>query len=308
MGSKLAVAIPSYNRKILVERLLSTIPNDIFIAISDNGGYLRGGLDCNGRNIKIESHDMVLDVFDNWNFALNMVLNECDYLVMPSDDDLYLSGWSDRVLSYINKVDADFFIFGNRVIDEHENIVGEYSENELVVLEAPLGFEKYKYDVSARMPSVIFRSEFLRKIGGYDAKTFKLTAADSELIQRALLLGRVAFVPEVISCYRVWNGGLTNKKIASEEWLDEIEKWTSKIVTIGQGSSDMFTRAFSEKYADEIYARNLYEGLVNLYGREEYEKLLKFKSKARWPKHALLRTKLRIIRLLLKAKTLSYVG
>ncbi|HBN90078.1 MAG TPA: hypothetical protein DD408_13030 [Rheinheimera sp.] len=308
MGNKLAVAIPSYNRRLFVERLLSTIPEDILTVVSDNGAYLREGLGCRRKNIRIESHDVVLDVFDNWNFALNMVLDECDYLVMPSDDDLYLSGWSERVLKYIDKIDADIFIFGSKVIDEFENVVGEYSEDRLTVLEAPLGFLKYKYSVNARMPSVFFRSKFIRKIGGYDSKAFKLTAADSELIQRALLLGRVAFIPEVISCYRVWSGGLTNKKIASEEWLDEIEKWTDKIIMIGQSNADIFTGTFSENYADEIYARNLYEGLVNLYRREEYRGLLSFKSKARWPKKALFRTRLRIVRLVLKAKILSYVG
>ena len=91
MGNKLAVAIPSYNRRLFVERLLSTIPEDILTVVSDNGAYLREGLGCRRKNIRIESHDVVLDVFDNWNFALNMVLDECDYLVMPSDDDLYLS-------------------------------------------------------------------------------------------------------------------------------------------------------------------------------------------------------------------------
>lgn len=310
MKNKISIAIPSYNRKKLVDNLVSTIPDEVFVAVSDNGGYLKNGLESRVKNLKIDSHKEILDVFDNWNHALNMVLDHCDYVAMPSDDDLYLPGWFSVVKKYIecNEWGADIFVFGHKYIDGHDNYIGEYSHSELIVVDSPFGFLKYRYGVDARMPSVVFRSEFLKEIGSYDASLFKLTAADSELIQRALLIGKVVFAPEVISCYRVWDGSLTNNKVASTQWLKEIDMWTQKISKIGFEKTEFFTKKFSDNYSDEIYARNLYAGLSNLFKRREYKEVLKFKKSTRWPSHALAKTKLRILLLLLKAKLKSYAS
>ncbi len=132
------------------------------------------------------------------------------------------------------------------------------------------------------MPSVFFKKRFLDKIGYFDDKKFSLTAADSELIQRALLLGKVVYVPEIVSSYRVWQGSLTYEKIASSEWLEEIELWHEKISMLGINNS---VNIFDWKYyRGEIFARNLLAGLSNLYTKGEYKQLQHHFSKMKTPR------------------------
>lgn len=82
--------------------------------------------------------------------------------------------------------------------------------------------------IQARMPAIFFKKDFLDRIGYFDTDNFKITAADSELIQRALILGKSLYIPEVIANYRMWGGNLTNKTIASDQWLIEVARWTKE--------------------------------------------------------------------------------
>lgn len=70
----------------------------------------------------------------------------------------------------------------------------------IILLSKRINYPEFLY---VRMPSVFFKKSFLDKIGYFDEKNFNLTAADSELIQRSLLLGKVAFIPKIVSSYRV---------------------------------------------------------------------------------------------------------
>lgn len=300
LSTELVIAIPTYNRLDLLKKLVDTIPSYVGISISDNGHYIQNNNFFNKKNIKITSHDQVLDMFDNWNSSIIESEARDGYIAITSDDDIYLKGSFDIISTYLNNKKADIYIFGHHIINSKDEIKSTYCPKKLEYLQAPYGFEKFKYEVKARMPSIFFKKEFLDEIGYFDSKIFSITAADSELIQRALIKGRVAFIPEVVSAYRVWEGNFTNALIATSRWLEEIDSWTSKVADL-ENVKIFKSKKEELQYKDEIYAQNLLAGLYNLYHNQEYEKLKSFYNSSRRYKNAFLKTRIRIILVLLKS-------
>ncbi|KFL34036.1 MULTISPECIES: glycosyltransferase family 2 protein [unclassified Sulfurospirillum] len=297
------IAIPTYNREILLTKLVNSIPKDINISISDNGSFLPDKFNEQYENISIVKNEIVLDIFYNWNASIRNIDESC-YLAIPSDDDLYNIGSFEFIKQTINSLDdIDVFIFGNNFIDEHDNVIGSYCPKELKVYDYPEGLNEFLYGVNVRMPSVFFKKSFLDKIGYFDEKNFTLTAADSELIQRSLLLGKVAFIPKIVSSYRVWNGSLTDQKIATNHWMNEIDIWTNKIIELAKSKLTDAQNTFDwGKYKDEIYARNLLAGLNNLYKNKKYSKVSDYFLSCRYPKNAMFKTKIRIFKTLILSK------
>jgi hypothetical protein len=151
------------------------------------------------------------------------------------------------------------------------------------------------------MPGVIFRKTFLDSLGGFDP-TYRLTAADSELVQRALLFGHSVFIPEIIAGYRVWRGGLTSQKIASKEWLGEIEYWTKKNADIAAKEMQRAGFKFNkEKFKDNIYAKNLIAGCDNLLQCKKYRDCIHFIFTSRFPRRARIGLRLRLLKSLYNA-------
>ena len=294
---KIAIAIPTYNRNNLLLRLISTIPNNVKVFISDNGSYVTPEIETQFNNLKVLKHSKVISIFENWNSALAAV-NDCDYLAIPSDDDLYVSDQFQTIQAVIDNNDADVFVFGNNFVNENDQVTGSFCPDKLEVFESPNGFRKFRFGVDVRMPSVFFKKSFLDELGYFDEKLFTLTAADSELVQRALLTGKVIFVPEIVSSYRVWSGSLTDQRIASAHWMREVDAWTNKISSLALVRlNDVEYSSFNWKqYKDEIFARNLLAGMSNLYKAKKYADLLTHFKTMRYPKHALLKTKLRILK------------
>ncbi|MCT7942947.1 glycosyltransferase family 2 protein [Shewanella holmiensis] len=290
---RLSVSIPTYNRQHYLTKLINSIPEDTQIVVSDNGEFLTDVEFGNHPHFVKVSHKKVLPIFENWNAAI-ISSADTDYIAIPSDDDCYIKSEFPFIINVLNKYDADVFIFGNNFIDENDNVVGSYCPKDYEVLQAPLGFNKFLYSVDVRMPSIIFKKTFLDKIGYFDQKSFTLTAADSELIQRALLLGNVVFVPRIVSCYRVWPGGLTDQKIASKHWMDEIDTWTNKIIKLGR---EEVASVNWNKYKDELYARNLLAGCYNLYKVKNYKGVTNHLKISRYPWNAKLASHLRLLKI-----------
>lgn len=292
---KLAISIPTYNRQYYLTKLINSIPESTQITVSDNGSFLTDVEFYSHPNLIKISHSDVLPIFENWNASI-ISAPKTDYIAIPSDDDCYIKSEFPFIVETLNEFDADVFIFGNNFIDEHDGVLGSYCPKEYSVLKAPLGLEKFFYSVDVRMPSIIFRKSFLDEIGYFDQNSFTLTAADSELIQRALLLGNTVFVPKIISCYRVWPGGLTDQKIASKHWLDEIDIWTNKIIELGQSNNISLNW---RKYKDEIYARNLLAGCHNLYKIKNYNGVINHVKSVRYPWYAKTGSHLRLLKKIL---------
>jgi hypothetical protein len=245
----------------MLRELLSTIPEGVPVAVSDNGGALSQEFKLSHPSVDFHCTATVLPMFSNWNNAARHQHSE--WVVLPSDDDLYLEGAFDIANRWIaDHPTADMLVFGHHLIDGEGKVfdtwVPDFSFDA-----SPRGFERFRYGVSARMPSVAFRRTLYHELGGF-GESFKLTAADSDFVQRATLLGNILYVPEVISCYRVWAGGLTANRIATDEWMGEIDAWCASVAAFDRQRG---TGVYTPHIRDEIYLQNLLAGVKVLRGK-----------------------------------------
>lgn len=270
------------------------------VNVSDNGMLVSAKMKNLTSNVTIVGDSNVIKIFDNWNRALDGL--NVDVLAIPSDDDLYLENGFEIIEEEIRKnQDCDVFVFGNHFIDENDKVFSTWIPRKYERFEAPEGFNLFKYGVDARMPCIFFRKSLLDRIGYLD-RQFELTAADSELVQRALLYGNALFVPRVVGCYRVWGGALTSMKIASDNWLEEIGLWTNKISVLAAEEFGKAGRHFDAKrLVDEIYARNLIAGASNKVKSGAGCEARRYLYDHRFPWKATLPTKLDYIHVYLKS-------
>lgn len=302
---QIVIAVPTYNREELLKKLIDAIPNNIAVHISDNGNFLKS--DFKHSNLKITHHEKIYTMFQNWNLSIVDSMPS-DYIAITSDDDIYITDSFKLIQDIIDSsVDADVFIFGNNFINENDEIIGRYCPNEYKTCEAPFGLNEFLYGVDARMPSIFFKKSFLDEIGYFDEINFKFTAADSELIQRALLLGKVAFIPHIVSSYRIWTGSETDKKISTMEWMNQIDIWTDKIIALANNKLTKEQNTFDwNRYKDEIFARNLLAGMSHLYRNKNYKKVDEYFFEIRYPENAMFITKLRIFKTLILSKVKAF--
>lgn len=299
--SEIAVAIPAYKRPAYLEALVATVPANVSVYVSDNESSLEGLLPELRANVHIAHVDRLLPIFANWNNALALVPASCTHIVIPSDDDLFTAGAFDTIeFTIAENPDVDVFVFGCDIIDESGRKRPGYVPRSLEKLEPGQGFLKFRNGVEARMPAVVFRHAFLKSIGGFDER-FKLTAADSELIQRALLLGTSLFIPKIIGSYRVWAGGLTHSRQASDEWMSEISMWVEKIADIIRSKfGEEFHGKTTRQFQHEIIALNLLAGVNGLVDRNEFKQAKNFLHRYGIPAETSWHTRLRFMRTSIK--------
>ncbi|MBW8359991.1 MAG: glycosyltransferase family 2 protein [Weeksellaceae bacterium] len=295
----LQVAIPTYNRNELLEKLLSSIPQRIKVTVSDNGSFTELNLKNKFTNATFISSSIVLDVFANWNVAAKNVSTE--WVMIPSDDDLFYEFTFEIIQKNIEKYpNADMIVFGYDVIDEFDvKRKGWVVKNE-ISYESPLGFDIFKYGVDARMPAIVFKTSMLKKLNYFD-ENYKLTAGDSDLIQRVLLTGSVTFIPEIVAAYRVWNGALTHQKIATKLWLSEIDFWQNKLKNYGievYRKKGLLPLQF-DSIRDEVYARNLLPGISQIRKTNGFVAALRFIQQNRYPFRADIKTQLILVKVIL---------
>lgn len=295
---KIAVAIPTYRRPEFLLQLTQSIPPTVPISVSDNDSSLFRQTDSFGNNVHIYHSSELLPIFANWNRALSYVAKDMTHVLIPSDDDLYLENAFNTVREALNKYpDADMIVFGCDLVDEHGNQSSGWCPNREEFSEHGSGFLHFVDGVRARMPGVLFSTKFLKEIGGFDER-FQLTASDSEMIQRAALLGKTAFIPKVIGLYRVWTGSLTHAMQATDLWMEEITLWTKKIAGLLQNGHQPATRSVNvDRFADEIFALNLLAGLHKLIERGQSQEARAFLQRHPMPRHTTLRTRLRMFRM-----------
>lgn len=292
---KIAVAVPTYKREQLLRRLIASIPAGWDIYVSDNDASL-APLETPLQAVVSHSPGMI-PMFANWNRALSIVEPSATHVFIPSDDDLFLPNAGAAVqLALAQHPDADIFIFGCDFVDEYDRTWSGYRSTDLRVYEPGDGFSVFARGVDARMPGVLLRKAFLNEIGGFDER-FELTAADSDLIQRAMLLGRTVFVPATIGLYRVWAGSLTHSRQATDLWMHEIGLWTNKIAALLEaGHQPSGTKIDVNQYRDEILARNLHAALDNLLKKSDADQARDFLRRHPVPRCTTLITRLRLLR------------
>jgi GT2 family glycosyltransferase len=293
----IAVAIPTYKRKDMLMRLIGSIPPQWRVFVSDNDSSLLP-LDAPlGEQVTVSHSPELVGMFANWNRALSLVDADCTHVVIPSDDDLFLPEAGLAVKLALDRYpDADILIFGCDLFDENDRRWRGYVPAALESFPIGEGFRKFAAGVDARMPGVLLRHDFLKRIGAFDDQ-WQLTAADSDLVQRSLLLGRSVFVPEVIGLYRIWSGSLTHARQASDLWMEEVALWTGKIAALMQaGHQPAGAKIDVVQYRDEIHARNLLAALDNLLNKGEADQARDFLRRHPVPARATLPTRLRLLR------------
>ena len=178
MTYDLGVAIPTYNRSVLLDKLLSSIPANVPVSVSDNGSFTDVTIKQKFKNADFISHSSVIDVFENWNVAAKN--SNAKWLLIPSDDDLFYGDAFDTARNYITKYpNADMLIFGHELIDGDGNSREGWSPKQEIEYIAPTGFEIFKYGVDARMPSIVFKTSSLKRLNYFD-EYYKLTSGDSD--------------------------------------------------------------------------------------------------------------------------------
>ncbi|TWI93811.1 glycosyl transferase family 2 [Mucilaginibacter frigoritolerans] len=298
MVKDLTIAIPTYNRNDFLIKILDTIPNNELVVISDNGGSVTEDIINKHPGFLFVKPPEKLEMFENWNFCINKV--QTKWFIIPSDDDLFYVNAFSKINAAIEKYDdADIIIFGHNTIDEFDNVLSVWSPHEIKILEKPNGYNYFKYGVEARLPSIIFKTDFAKSYGFFD-ESYVFTAADSLLIQKCMLNGKAVLLPDIISAYRIWQNNFTSKYISSKEWLLKIDKWQDEIaqdVKIVYGNLNLTIN--SSHIKDEVYANNLLAGIVNKKSKYGFKEAFIFVKSVRFPWRAKFITKLKIIKALL---------
>jgi GT2 family glycosyltransferase len=300
---KIAVAIPTYKRREMLERLIGTIPTGWSIFVSDNNGSMLPMAQPLDTRVHLSHAFRLFDVFANWNRAISLVDEDCTHVFIPSDDDLLVPEAGIIVENTLAlHGDADLLIFGCDFIDGEDRKFGGYLPDVLEVFEPGDGFLKFVHSVDARLPGVLFRLDFLKRIGAFD-ESMQITAADSDLVQRALLQGRSVFVPQVIGLYRYWSGSGTHAYHGTDQWMNDVARWTDKIVKL-VNAGHRPKRAFIDikRYRAEVLTQNLLAGIDNLVSKGEIQQARNFLQRhpisgnaTPWTRIRLLRRRFRLL-------------
>lgn len=300
MLNKLTIAIPTYKRNDYLVKLLMTIPISFGgkVVISDNESYVTTEIKSAFSKFTFIGNEQKLEMFQNWNVALENVTTE--WFVIPSDDDMFCEQSFEKIDTILSQnPQGDIFIFGHNVIDESDNVMDSWVPAKFKSYENAEGFKIFKKGVEARCPSIIIRTELARKMGFFD-ETLEFTAADSFLIQKCLLYGKSIFVPEIISSYRVWPNNFTSQLIATKKWMDKIELWTDKLVfVLKMDFKNNFTEKQIKNIKDEICAQNLLAGMSRIRKKEGFLSMLKYLGANRYPYRADFKTHLFFIKVIL---------
>jgi len=295
--SILGVAIPTYKRENYLRILLDTIPEEIDVVISDNGGFTSTEFKQEYSSRKFISSDVVVNMFQNWNNAINGLDNE--WICLASDDDIFYPNAFQTFYTYLSQYPkSEIIIFGHNYINETGEKIASWQVPSLLDLPSPNGYNVFKYGVDARPIAVFFKKELYERIGQLDTE-YKITAADSDFIQLALLHGRSLFGRDVVAGYRIWQKSLTSQLNASVEWMTEVTKWQNKITR--ELEAFQFKSSEIKTNTDEVFIRNLHSGLRSVQKqRKGLSASIKYLMQFRYPRHATLRTQIKLLICLLE--------
>jgi glycosyltransferase involved in cell wall biosynthesis len=296
-SSKVGVAIPTYNRDAYLRRLLNSIPENIDVLISDNGNYCSAEFRSEFKQHRFIGSNTVLDVIRNWNNAVENLNTE--WVCVASDDDIFYPNAFALFEEYQNKYPtADVIIFGHQNIDEDDTPLDSWKIESLKICDPPEGYDIFRYGVDARVIGVFFKKALYNKIGKFDER-YKVTASDSDFIQRALINGKAVIVPEVVVGYRVWSRNMTSQLSAARAWMEEVILWQSKIAL------ELRQINYPEKKimgnTDEVIARNLLSGVYSLLRqRKSLTTAVQYIRQFKYPAHAKIHTQIKLLKCLLR--------
>lgn len=260
----------------MLVRLLDTIPKDLPIVISDNGGHLTEAFKARYARVRFQSGPEVA-MYENWNRAANAM--DAEWIVMPGDDDLYYPDSFASIIQLLrSEPNADIVFFGHHIIDENDQIRSTWQPAP-GHFKAPHGFNEIRRGTPARPPGIVFKAELFRRLEGF-GEEFKITAGDNDFYQRAALVGTSLFVDKIVTGYRVWNLGATKQTIATQEWLREVDLWCARVRCF---AAERSTYNYSPTLQDDIYLDNLRAGIRALKERGGYGTAWRHFLRSRYP-------------------------
>jgi len=291
----LTVVIPTFNRLDMLKRILDTIPRSIRVIVSDNGSSVPAVFEQEYPEFTFFKTPKVLEALENWNNCIDLV--ETEWFTIPSDDDLYYSDSFDLIAMYLKKFrDNDVLVFGHNEIDANDQITSVWKPAEEINVSPPYAYLKFKYGVEARFPGLFFKKAIVIKHKCFDT-SFKITAGDSKLIQQCMLTGTVSFIPEIVAAYRVWPNNSTTLTLGTAAWLLEIDRWQNDLLSEAEILYKAQHIPLNVKHIkDEVYARNLIGGVLNIKKRKGRLGGLKFAMENRFPRNANVKTLLSLVK------------
>ena len=294
----LTIAIPTYNRQRLLEQLIHTVTSkEVNIVICDNGCFLDQNFVKDNPHVSVQRVDPVVGMFQNWNNSIRLVKSK--WFMLPSDDDVFYPDSFDNInRALFENDDSDIIIFGHNVIDGNDNVMSSWAPKENKTYPIGNGLEQFIWGVDARLPSIIFKTELLKKVGLID-ESFECTAADSLFIQRYLAFGKATFVTQILSGYRTWPENYTNILNGTPKWLKDIDKWQDNLTSLMQEANISTSYNYNvSQIKDEVYANNLIQSIKVQIKNKGKIGALNFLLTNRYPTRARLITHLRIIKML----------
>lgn len=230
MNHLFSICVPTYKRLKYIKESVGLIPNDIMIYISDNGNFITDEF-SQYENVNVSHSDEVIPMFDNFNRAISLA--DTPWVLLPGDDDVYVTETLNSINNIIKGIpeNVSMVIFGHDIIDENDSVSEGWKPGSYATFEKGDYFERIKYGVPARLPSILFNKALLEKEGGFDS-AYVFTAGDSFLIQKLALKYKVVTVPSILSLYRVWKGNYTSMENASKNWFDKIQLWCDQLTEL----------------------------------------------------------------------------
>lgn len=272
-GSKLfTIAIPTFKRPELLENALKSALNqvdidDYEIVIVDN--------DYNSSNtekiIDKYSNDHVyyfkneenIGMFGNWNRCIELAKGK--YITILNDDDWLSSNYLSCCMNYLNP-EIDGLYFRNNVIDlrHSKNVIKK--ERYLILKRVIRIFSKKRkkltlFDLflgnkSAGTLGVLMRTEYLKKLGGYNPEYFP--SSDYVLHANYSYKYNVSFINEKLNYYRIAeNESSKQETLEAWEYLDnDIRNYFINVIGKNKGFL---------MYLNKLIQENRVEGLVKTW-------------------------------------------
>lgn len=225
------IAIPTYNRRDYLQEAISSALRQnwsrLDVVVSDNNSnddtreYLKSIVDS---RVSVILQKTNIGMFGNWNACLEAAKG--DYFLLLSDDDLLEQGAIQALVSATKLKEAspvDFAWCKSRIINSFGEIQrlsfsGSGVENDFQLISAFFNGKRELFPCT-----ILFSTSMLRKLGGYTAEKFNLSA-DAHLWMRALLEGngRAICVSNALVSYRIHRNATS--KANADLWQSEYRR------------------------------------------------------------------------------------
>jgi glycosyltransferase involved in cell wall biosynthesis len=212
MRPRIAVLIPAYNAESYIGRALESLasnaePHDVVIVDDGSHHFLKDHLlpKPNLSIIRLERNQGITSAL---NSGLKYILErDYEFVARFDADDICMSERLALQRDFLDRHQEVVLVGGcGRVISEQGETVfyiNHPTEHEAIITNS-------FYNSAFIHPTMMIRTKFLRKIGGYSEKY--PNAEDYELTRRSARHGKLANLPQYIIDYRLSTGGLSLSK------------------------------------------------------------------------------------------------